>query len=85
LEVTWVSADPAVCARLMASLAFWLACDRPPIWVWKRVAMAKPAALSAELLIFRPEDRSSVAVFSARRLVQVVLGLQRSNVGIEDE
>src|SRR5581483_1800128 len=65
LEVIWLSAEPAVCARLIASLALVLACPRPPICVWKREAIAKPAALSAALLIFRPEDRSRVAVLNA--------------------
>src|SRR5450631_3808440 len=57
LAVKVVNAPPAVWASETASFALLTAWLVPLIWVVKFVAIARPAASSAALLIFKPEDK----------------------------
>src|SRR5450631_2726063 len=57
LAVKVVNAPPAVWASETASLALFTAWLVPLICVVKSVAIARPAASSAALLIFKPEDK----------------------------
>src|SRR4051794_34382296 len=56
------SAPSAICTRDVASVPFWMAWPIPSDWAWKTLAIVRPEASSAALLIRKPVDKRSNAV-----------------------